>query len=160
MKHLGSSPPIASAVDADWNTLPHADVFARVTRDGATDVYLVQNHVGFCWDGRISIAFYMDDFNRDYPKESYGAPMYLRQTDLIECLGEPRDYFSPSSNKWDVKGAILRSLPRSAGLLPAVRAYETLVRSGVEFTDETIGRETTAAYLDYVKRRSKLQLPT
>jgi hypothetical protein len=80
----------------------------------------------------------------------------LRQTDHIECLGEPKDYFSPATSSWDVKVEILRFSPRSAGLLPAVRAYEILVRSGVELTDETIGSAATAAYLDYVKRRSKL----
>lgn len=150
-----SSPPV-SAGEVDWNRLPNVDVFAYVTRDSATDIYIVQNHIGFCWEGRISVAFYMDDFHRNYPRDSYGIPMYLRQTDHIECLGEPREYFSPASNRLDVKGAILRSLPRSAGLLPAVRAYENLIRSGVELSDETIGNAATAAYLDYVKRRSKL----
>jgi hypothetical protein len=82
--------------------------------------------------------------------------MCLRQTDHIECLGEPKDYFSPATNSWDIKFAILRFPPRSAGLLPAVRAYETLMSSGVELTDETIESAATAAYMDCVKRPAKL----
>ena len=145
-----------SANHDDRNKLPGADVFARVTRDDVTDFYLVQNHSVFCSDERFSVAFYMDDFVRNYPKGSYGVPLYLRQTDHIECLGEPRDYFSTESNSWDVKSEILRFAPSSAGLLPAVRAYETLVRSGVEMNDESICSAATRAYWDYVRRRSKL----
>jgi hypothetical protein len=150
------SNPSSTADQDDWNVLPSADVFARVTRDGVTDFYLVQNHVVFCWDGRISIGFYMDDFNRKFPKDCYGVPVYLRKTDLIECLGEPGEYFSTLSTSWEVKNSILSFIPKTAGLLPAVRAYETLVISGIKLTDEAICSAATSAYWDYAKRRSKL----
>lgn len=150
------SNPTASTYQKDWNQLPATDAFARVTRDGVADFYLVQNHVVFCWDSRFSIGFYMDDFNRKFPKDCYGVPVYLRETDLIECLGEPREYFSTLSTSWEIKSSILRFIPEPAGLLPAVRAYEALVRSGIELNDETICSAATNAYWDYAKRRSKL----
>jgi hypothetical protein len=74
------SNPSSTADQDDWNVLPSTNVFARVTRDGAIDIYLVQNHEGFCWDGRISVGFYMDDFNRNLPKDCYRVPVYLRRT--------------------------------------------------------------------------------
>lgn len=154
MSQLNSPSP--GAIQNDWKKLRSADMFARVTRDGATDFYFVQNHVVFYSDIKFSVAFYMDDFVRNYPKGSYGIPLYLRETDHIQCLGEPKDYFSPESNRWDVKNEILRYVPRSAGLLPAVRAYEALVKSGAEITDESICSAATRAYWDYLRRRSKL----
>ena len=129
--------------------------FARVTRHGRSDIYLVQNHEGFCWDGRISVAFYMDDFDPDSDKR-YGHPLYLNKSDQIESLGSPDLYFAPANPDWDLKCSLVRLFPRSAGLLPVVRAFETLKRSGLALTDESICEAGTNAYLDYVKRRSML----
>ena len=39
----------------EWKVLAAPEGFARVTRHGRSDIYLVQNHEGFCWDGRINI---------------------------------------------------------------------------------------------------------
>ena len=139
----------------EWKVLAAPEGFARVTRHGRSDIYLVQNHEGFCWDGRISVAFYMDDFDPDSDKR-YGHPLYLNKSDQIESLGSPDLYFAPANPDWDLKCSLVRLFPRSAGLLPVVRAFETLKRSGLALTDESICEAGTNAYLDYVKRRSML----
>jgi hypothetical protein len=139
----------------DWKVLAASEGFARVTRNGRSDIYLVQNHEGFCWDGRISVAFYMDDFDPDTDKH-YGQPLYLRKDDQIESLGTPGVYFSQIDPNWAIKGSLVSLFPRSAGLLPIVRAFETLKKSGMALTDESICEVATCSYLDYVKRRSIL----
>jgi len=61
----------------EWKVLAAPEGFARVIRHGRSDIYLVQNHEGFCWDGRISVAFYMDDFDTGRSNKRYGHPLYL-----------------------------------------------------------------------------------
>jgi hypothetical protein len=139
----------------EWKVLAAPEGFARVTRNGRSDIYLVQNHEGFCWDGRISVAFYMDDFDPDSDKR-YGNPLYLRKDDQIESLGTPLAYFAPTATNWEIKQSLVRLFPRSAGLLPIVRAVEALKRSGCALTDESRCEAATSAYLDYLKRRSML----
>jgi hypothetical protein len=143
----------------EWKVLAAPEGFARVTRHGRSDIYLVQNHEGFCWDGRISVAFYMDDFDPDSDKR-YGHPLYLNMSDQIESLGPPDIYFAPANKDWNLKCSLVRLFPRSAGLLPIVRAFEALKRSGLALTDESICEAGTTAYLDYVKRRSMLNQAT
>lgn len=144
----------------EWKVLAAPEGFARVTRHGRSDIYLVQNHEGFCWDGRISVAFYMDDFEPGRSDKRYGHPLYLHKSDQIESLGAPDVYFAPVNKDWDLKCSLVRLFPRSAGLLPVVRAFETLKRSGLALTDESICEAGTTAYLDYVKRRSMLNHAT
>lgn len=139
----------------DWKVLAAPEGFARVSRQGRSDIYLVQNHEGFCWDGRISVAFYMDDFDPDSDKR-YGHPLYLNRSDQIESLGTPGIYFALTAPDWEIKQSLVRLFPRSAGLLPIVRAVETLKRSGIALTKESICEAATFAYLDYLKRRSML----
>ena len=139
----------------EWKVLAAPEGFARVTRHGRSDIYLVQNHEGFCWDGRISVAFYMDDFDPDSDKR-YGHPLYLHKSDQIESLGTPGVYFAPANPDWDVKCSLVRLFPRSAGLLPIVRAFEIIKRSGIALTDASICEAATCAYLDYVRRRVAL----
>jgi hypothetical protein len=140
----------------EWKVLAAPEGFARVSRHGRSDIYLVQNHEGFCWDGRISVAFYMDDFDPDRSDKRYGHPLYLRSEDQIESLGTPGIYFAPTTPDWEIKRSLVPLFPRSAGLLPIVRAVESLKRSGVALTDESLCEVATSAYLDYVKRRSIL----
>lgn len=116
----------------DWKVLAAPEGFARVTRHGRSDIYLVQNHEGFCWDGRISVAFYMDDFDPGHSDKHYGHPLYLHKADQIESLGSPDVYFAPASPDWDLKCSVVRLFPRSAGLLPVVRALENLKRPMVQ----------------------------
>lgn len=139
----------------EWTVLAAPEGFARVTRHGRSDIYLVQNHEGFCWDGRISVAFYMDDFDPDSDKR-YGDPLYLHKDDQIESLGPPLVYFAPANPDWEIKCSLVRLFPRSAGLLPIVRAFETLKRSGIALTDESICEAATSSYLEYVRRRANL----
>jgi hypothetical protein len=143
----------------EWKVLAAPEGFARVTRNGRSDIYLVQNHEGFCWDGRISVAFYLDDFDPDSNKE-YGRPLYLNKSDQIENLGPPDVYFAPANPDWDLKCSLVRLFPRSAGLLPIVRACETLKRSGIALTNESICETATRAYLEYVGRRAALNQAT
>lgn len=150
---------IKTDVIQDWKVLAAPEGFARVTRHGRSDIYLVQNHEGFCWDGRISVAFYMDDFDPDTEKR-YGHPLYLNKSDQIESLGSPNVYFAPVNADWELKRSLVRLFPRSAGLLPIVRAVEALKGSGTPLTDESICEAGTIAYLDYVKRRSMLNQAT
>ncbi len=140
----------------EWKVLAAPEGFARVIRHGRSDIYLVQNHEGFCWDGRISVAFYMDDFDPGRSNKRYGHPLYLHKEDQIESLGAPGVYFAPAAPDWEIKRSLVRLFPRTAGLLPIVRAVETFKRSGVALTDESICEAATSAYLDYVKRRSML----
>jgi hypothetical protein len=121
----------------EWKVPLAAEGFARITRDGATDICLVQNHVGYGWDGQISVAFYMDDFDSDRRYRNYGVPLFMRKTDQIECLRMSGLYFSRVTAGWEIKRFISRNFPRSAGLLPAVRTCETLMSLGVELTGNT-----------------------
>lgn len=132
--------------------IQHPEGFARVTRDGETDIYLIQNMNlpgGYC----SSIAFDLDDFDIN---KNVGNPLVLQEGDVVEHLGAVLEYMAPKSPWWELMVPIVRTIPRNCGLLPAVRAVERL-RYLKEAPSGTLIQETIAQVLaDYYCRRAKL----
>ena len=61
--------------------------FARITRDGKSDIYVVQNQE-YPGDYRVSLAFALDDFDPSDATKLYGEPLLLNALDVVEFLGQ------------------------------------------------------------------------
>jgi hypothetical protein len=138
--------------DASATNVQYPEGFARVTRDGETDIYLVQNinmPGGYC----SSLAFDLDDFDIS---KNVGNPLVLQEGDVVEHMGAVLTYLAPASPFWELIVPVVKTIPRDCGLLPAVRAVERL-RCLKEAPSETQIQETIAQVLaDYYCRRLKL----
>lgn len=113
--------------------------FARITRDGKSDIYVVQNQE-YPGDYRVSLAFALDDFDPSDATKLYGEPLLLNALDVVEFLGQAQDYF----------------VPKSAGLLPSVRAIEHLRTKGRQPTEQEIDDAVAYHVGDYQRRRALL----
>ncbi len=102
----------------------------------------------------VSIAFDLDDFDIN---KNVGNPLVIQKDDVVEYLGAVLEYMAPASPWWDLSVPVVRTIPRTCGLLPAVRAVERL-RCLKETPSATLIQETVAAVLaDYYCRRAKLE---
>ena len=77
--------------------------FARITRKGVTDVYLVQNQE-YPGEHFVTLAFEMDDF--DQSGKNYGEPLVVMAHHTVDFLGTRDDYFSPGTEKGDIALAL------------------------------------------------------
>ncbi len=126
--------------------------FARVTRYGEADIYLIQN-MNPSGGYAVSYAFDLDDFD---PGKNVGNPLMLQKCDVVEHLGAVMEYMAPASPLWELIAPIVRAIPRDCGLLPVVRAVEQL-RHLKETPSAMLIQETIAQVLaDYYCRRAKL----
>lgn len=140
--------------DASVKNLKLAEGFARITRDGETDIYLVQN---MCLPGGygVSFAFDLDDFAAD---KNVGHPLVLQKGDVVEHLGAVMDYLAPVSPHWEIIVPVTRAIPRNCGLLPTVRAVEILGAMSAEPTSEDVEKVVDRVLDDYYRRRAMLEL--
>jgi len=127
--------------------------FARIARDGHTDIYLVLNRVPL-GAYTLSVAYSMDDFADD--SKRVGHTLFVRETDEIEHLGGVREYFEPIGTIEPWKAAVVRLFRRSVGLLPIVRACEKLRTLGRTPTVEEIKHAAQESLADYHMRRLML----
>ncbi len=138
--------------DASAANVQYPEGFARITRNGETDTYLIQN-MNLPGGYRTSFAFDLDDF---HPEKNVGHPLVLHKDDVVEHLGAVMEYMAPASPFWELVVPVVRAIPRDCGLLPTVRAVERL-RCLKETPSETLIQETIAQVLaDYYCRRAKL----
>jgi hypothetical protein len=138
--------------DASATNVQYPEGFARVTRDGDTDIYLIQN-INLPGGYGVSFAFDLDDF---HPEKNVGNPLVLQKGDVVELMGAVLTYLAPASPHWELIVPVVKALPRDCGLLPTVRAVEQL-RCLKEAPSATLIQETTAPVLaDYYCRRAKL----
>lgn len=129
--------------------------FARITRDGKSDIYVVQNQE-YPGDYRVSLAFALDDFDPSDATKLYGEPLLLNASDVVEFLGHPQDYFVPKAPLFHDCLTVVRKVPKSAGLLPSVRAIEHLRRQGRAPTEKEIDDAVAYHLGDYQRRRALL----
>ena len=135
---------------------PCREGFARITRAGITDIYIVQNQE-YPGDYKVSLAFYMDDFEPGDTSKKYGEPLVLGQNERIQFLGSAKEYFVSKEPGCEERLQMVRLIPKSAGLLPAVRAIEHLHQDGVKPTQDARIR-VARHYLDeYYRRRLLLK---
>ena len=99
--------------------------FARVIRAGLSDIYVLQNQE-YPGDHKVSLAFYMDNFEQDSDYKIYGEPLILCEDDQIEFLGRVEEYFIPRALRLIDRFQIVRMNPIEIGLLLSVRAIEHL----------------------------------
>ena len=109
--------------------------FARVVRSGISDIYVVQNQE-YPGDYKVSLAFYMDDFEPGNDYKIYGEPLILCKEDHIEFLGRAEEYFVPCAPLWIDRLLIVRMNPIEVGLLPTIRAIEHLHMKGVQADEQ------------------------
>lgn len=144
-----------SNVEISSGTMPQfqvAEGFARITRNGKTDVYLVQN-LSLPTGYKASLAFDLDDFDDE---RSVGKPMVLTKDDQVEHLGKVADIFAEKAPIWGLVTTVKNSIPRDAGLLPAVRALCWL-RERNTMPNMTETRNIIQRALDdYASRRAAL----
>ena len=136
-------------------TFASQEGFARVTRDGKTDIYVVQNQE-YPGDYKVSLAFALDDFEPDNANKTYGEPLILNHLDKIEYLGHASDYFVPNAPLWETCFDIVRRTPASVGLLPAIRALEFLRSKGQKPTSTELASAADYYMADYHNRRALL----
>lgn len=129
--------------------------FARVTRDGKSDIYVIQNQE-YPGDYRVSLAFAMDDFDPTDATKLYGEPLLLNSTDVVDFLGTPQDYFLPKAPLMEDSLTMVRMVPQTAGLLPVVRAIEHLRSKGAKPTPDEMEKTTQHYLADYQRRRALL----
>lgn len=129
--------------------------FARITRDGQSDIYVVQNQE-YPGDHRFSLAFALDDFDPTDATKIYGEPLILNATDDVAFLGRAEDYFLPRAPLWEDNLAVVRMVSKEAGLLPAIRAIEHLCAKGVRPTAEELRSSVDYHVADYHRRRALL----
>lgn len=129
--------------------------FARITRDGKSDIYVVQNQQ-YPGDYRVSLAFALDDFEPGNANKLYGEPLILNKTDKVEFLGGYEDYFVPKAPLFHDCLTVVRKVPKSAGLLPSVRAIEHLRTKGRQPTEQEIDDAVAYHVGDYQRRRALL----
>ena len=129
--------------------------FARITRDGKSDIYVVQNQE-YPGDYRVSLAFALDDFDPSDATKLYGEPLLLNALDVVEFLGQAQDYFVPKEPLFHDCLTVVRKVPKSAGLLPSVRAIEHLRTKGRQPTEQEIDDAVAYHVGDYQRRRALL----
>lgn len=129
--------------------------FARITRDSKSDIYVVQNQK-YPGNYNVSLAFSLDDFDPTDATKVYGEPLILNATDHVAFLGCAEDYFVPQAPLWEDNLAIVRMVPKDAGLLPAVRSIEHLRAKGVRPTAEELQNTVDYYVAEYSNRRAWL----
>ena len=132
-----------------------AEGFARITRDGKSDIYVVQNQE-YPGDYKVSLAFTLDDFEPGNVSKLYGEPLVLNALDRIEFLGNAQDYFIPQAPLWEDCLAVVGMNPNEIGLLPTVRAIEHLREKGKIATEQEIELAVKHYVSDYHTRRALL----
>lgn len=138
--------------DVSTINVQYPEGFARITRDGEADIYLIQN-MNLPGGYGVSFAFDLDDFD---PGKNVGNPLVLQKSDVVEHLGVVLEYLAPASPFWELIVPIVRAIPMDCGLLPTVRAVEQL-RCLNETPSAALIQETIAQVLtDYYCRRAKL----
>ena len=121
--------------------------FARITRENTCDIFIVQNHE-LPGETFASLAFALDDF--DATSKSYGEPWVLMDGDKIEYLGTQAHYFNNVE-----ASALLNVFPNNCGLLPIVRAMESIKAKGMACTEADVAAIVHAARADYDRRRAE-----
>ena len=129
--------------------------FSRITRDGESDIYVVQNQE-YPGDYKFSLAFSLDDFDPTDATKLYGEPLVIHATDNVTFLGIAQDYFRPQAPLWEDNLAVVRMVSKEAGLLPAIRAIEHLRAAGVRPTTEELKASVDYHVADYHRRRALL----
>lgn len=129
--------------------------FARITRNGKSDIYVVQNQE-YPGDYNVSLAFSLDDFDPTDATKVYGEPLILNATDHIAFLGCAEDYFVPQAPLWEDNLAIVRLVPKEMGLLPAIRSIEHLRAKGGRPTAEELHKTVEYYITEYENRRALL----
>lgn len=133
--------------------------FARITRGGIADIYIVQNQE-YPGNYKVSLAFYMDDFEPNNAYKIYGEPLVLREEDKIEFLGTAAEYFTPTAPFWLEGLLMVRMNPPDVGLLPTFRAIEQLKRKKVRATEQDQLKTISHFLEDYRLKRSLLDNST
>ena len=126
--------------------------FARVIRSGTSDIYVIQNQE-YPGDYKVSLAFYMDDFEQGNDYKIYGEPLILCKDDHIEFLGRAEDYFVPRAPLWIDRLAIVRMNPIEVGLLPTIRAIEHLQMKDAQPDEQEMLAVVKYYFEDYLRRR-------
>ena len=126
--------------------------FVRVIRYGISDIYVIQNQE-YPGDYKVSLAFYMDDFEQGNDYKIYGEPLILCKDDHIEFLGRAEDYFVPRAPLWIDRLAIVRMNPIKVGLLPTIRAIEHLHMEDAQPDEQEILSVVKYYFEDYLRRR-------
>ena len=126
--------------------------FARVIRAGISDIYVIQNQE-YPGDFKVSLAFYMDDFEPGNDYKIYGEPLILCKGDQIEFLGRAEEYFVPCAPLWIDRLLIVRMNPIEVGLLPTIRAIEHLHMKGVQPDEQEMLAVVKYYFEDYLRRR-------
>ena len=126
--------------------------FARVTRSGVSDIYVIQNQE-YPGDYRVSLAFYMDDFEPGNAYKMYGEPLILSESDHIEFLGRAQEYFVPRAPLWMDRITMVRMNPIEVGLLPTIRAIEHLHMKNAKPDEQEKLAVVKYYYDDYCRRR-------
>lgn len=129
--------------------------YARITRDGKTDIYRIVAEVLLAGEG-VCFASSMEDYDLDNPGRSYGKKMVLHHTDTIEFLGTVESYFSKDADLLSLKKLLLSLIPDSAGLITIVRAVEILKDYPCAITESAVQSVASRAYVDYLQRRAAL----
>lgn len=129
--------------------------FARVTRDGQTDIYVVQNQE-YPGDYKVSLAFALDDFEPGNATKTYGEPLILNESDRVEFLGAATDYFIPKAPLWEISLEVVRMIPETSGLLPVIRAIEYLRAKGQKPNGNDLQQTVDYYVTDYRNRRALL----
>ena len=138
--------------DATASNVQYIEGFARITRDGKTDIYLIQN-MNLPGGYGVSLAFDLDDFD---PGKNVGNPLVLQKGDTVKHLGAVMEYMAPASSLWELVVSVTRNIPRSCGLLPTVRAVERLRFLSEVPTAEFIEQTVALVLADYYCRRAML----
>lgn len=126
--------------------------FARVTRSGVRDIYIIQNQE-YPGDYKVSLAFYMDDFEPGNDYKIFGQPLILCEDDQIEFLGRAEEYFIPCAPLWIDRLLMVRMNPIEVGLLPTIRAIEHLHMKGVQPDEQEMLKVVKYYRDDYHHRR-------
>ena len=126
--------------------------FARVIRSGISDIYVIQNQE-YPGDYKVSLAFYMDDFESGNDYKIYGEPLILCKDDHIEFLGRAEEYFVPRAPLWMDRLAIVRVNSIETGLLPTIRAIEHLHMKDAQPDEQEILSVVKYYFEDYLRRR-------
>lgn len=129
--------------------------FARVTRNGVSDIYVVQNQE-YPGDYKVSLAFPLDDFEPNNPRKTYGEPLLLGADDEIHFLGTPQNYFLPKAPLWEQTILLVKRIPKELGLLPTVRVVEQLKMLERQPTKDEISAVVELSIADYHYRRAML----
>jgi hypothetical protein len=129
--------------------------YARVTRDGAVDIYHVVNEETLAGEG-VSFATTMDDYDPENSGRLYGKTIVLYRSDMIEFLGAASAYFSEGGEFFTLTQYVYNLLPESAGFLPKVRAVEVLKSHTGAITEGLVQSTASLVYIDYLQRRAAL----